>query len=135
LAADYAEESATVNWEVALGTETLNIDPQLLLPGLLELFANAFRHGRGEGPINAVVRIKKDRFVFTLTEPKKNFQRSTERWGREPLRSLGQGHYGLGLHRTRAIIEAHGGDFGARYDEASSSLISTVTLPLAPADA
>src|SRR6478735_3625792 len=121
LAADYAEESATVKWDVALGTETLNIDPQLLLPGLLELFANAFRHGRGEGPINAVVRIKKDRFVFTLTEPKKNFQRSTERWGREPLRSLGQGHYGLGLHRTRAIIEAHGGDFGARYDEASSS--------------
>lgn len=133
LATDHSEGSASVKWDIAVGDETLNIDPQLLLPALLELFANAFRHERGDGPISVAVRIENGRFIFTLTEPKKNFPRSTEHWGREPLRHLGQGHYGLGLHRTRGVIEAHGGKFGAGYDQASSALITTVALPLAAA--
>jgi signal transduction histidine kinase len=70
-----------------------------------------------------------------LSEPKRNFQRSTEGWGREPLRALGQGHYGLGLHRTRAIVEAHGGEFAARHDKKTSSLVTTLTFPLAASDA
>jgi K+-sensing histidine kinase KdpD len=131
LAADHPEESAQLKWDVNAGDEILNIDPQLLLPALLELFANAFRHERGDGPISAAARIENGRFIFTLSEPKKDFQRSTERWGREPLRALGQGHYGLGLHRTRAIIEAHGGSFAAHHDKTGSALLTLVTLPLA----
>src|SRR3954471_9441185 len=115
LAATYPAESAQVKWEIGGADANLNIDPQLLLPALLELFANAFRHERGDGPIFATAGVEKRRFVFTLSEPKRNFQRSTENWGREPLLSLGQGHYGLGLYRTRRIVEAHGGELVAQH--------------------
>lgn len=135
LASAYPEESTQVKWDAAPGDVTLEIDPQLLLPALLELFANAFRHDRGDGAITASARTRNDRFIFTLSEPKQSFDRSTEKWGREPLYSLGQGHYGLGLYRTRALIEAHGGEFGARFDQAAFSLVTTVTFPLASSDA
>lgn len=130
LAADYPAESAQVEWKTSTGDASLNIDPQLLLPALTELFANAFRHDRGQGPITATARIVDDRFVFTLTEPKTAFDRATEAWGREPFQNLRQGHYGLGLHRARATVEAHHGEFAARHAE--NSLVTTVTLPLAP---
>ena len=135
LATDYPEESANVKWDEAAGDATLNIDPQLLLPALTELFANAFRHERASGLISATARTEKGRFTFTLSEPKQNFQHSMKQWAREPLRALGQGHYGLGLHRTRAIVEAHGAEFAARHDKEASSLVTTVTFPLAPPDA
>jgi two-component system sensor histidine kinase ResE len=131
IAAEHAEESADLKWDVSTGDATLNIDPQLLLPALAELFGNAFRHERADGVITAKVRTENGRFTFTLSEPKRDFQHSTERWGCEPLRTLGQGHYGLGLHRTRAIVEAHGGEFSARHDEDTSSLVTTVSFPLA----
>jgi K+-sensing histidine kinase KdpD len=135
LAAAYPKESASVKWEAAAGDATLNIDPQLLLPALVELFANAFRHEREEGVITATARTENGRFTFTLSEPKRNFQQSTEHWGREPFRTLGQGHYGLGLHRARAIMEAHKAEFAARHDENSSSLVTTISFPLAAPDA
>ena len=135
LAADYAKESATVKWDVAAGDATLNIDPQLLLPALVELFANAFRHERSEGVITATARTENGRFTFTLSEPKTNFQQSTEHWGREPFRTLGQGHYGLGLHHARAIVEAHQAEFAARHDEKSSALVTTISFALAASDA
>jgi signal transduction histidine kinase len=132
LATAYPEEATKIEWDASgAGDATLNIDPQLLLPAFLELFANAFRHERGEGSLSATANVADGKFRFTLLEPKQNFQRSTENWGREPLRSLGQGHYGLGLHRTRNIVDAHGGEFAARHDKNSASLVTTVTLPLA----
>jgi len=132
LEANYPAESAKVKWDVQTDEAELQIDPQLLLPALLELFGNAFRHGRGEGPILVTARTENGRFTFSLREPKTKFEHSTEQWGREPLRRVSQGHYGLGLHRTRGIIEAHGGELKARYEPDTSFLITTVTLPLAP---
>jgi K+-sensing histidine kinase KdpD len=135
-ATDYPKESENVKWDAnADDGVMLNIDPQLLLPAVVELFANAFQHERAEGVITATARSENGRFTFTLSEPKREFKKSTERWGREPLRVLGQGHYGLGLYRTRAIVEAHGGEFSARHDTDTSSLVTTITLPLAPSDA
>ncbi|MDP9100258.1 MAG: hypothetical protein M3N48_14880 [Verrucomicrobiota bacterium] len=135
LAADFPQETAGVEWDAsAVGVSTLDIDPQLSLPAFLELFANAFRHERAEGVISATARTENGRFIFTLSEPKQNFTRSTENWGGEPLRSLGQGHYGLGLYRTRAIVEAHGGEFSARHDKATSALVTTVIFPLPSSD-
>jgi K+-sensing histidine kinase KdpD len=131
LAADYPNESAKIEWSVQLGDASLQIDPQALQPALLELFANAFRHDRAEGAISVEARIEGDRFICTIREPKRSFERSTEDWGREPFRVIGQGHYGLGLHRARAIIEAHDGQLNARYDSPASSLVTTVVLPLA----
>jgi K+-sensing histidine kinase KdpD len=130
LAADSPAESTKIEWNVQLGDATLQIDPQSLQPTLMELFANAFRHDRTEGIISVDARIMDKRFVFTIREPKGSFECSTENWGREPLRTVGQGHYGLGLHRSRAIIEAHDGQLNARYDPPSSFLITTVVLPL-----
>ena len=134
LAAEFPDKGANVQWDAEVGDATLNIDPQLLLPALIELFANAFRHDPGEGAISAAARIENDRFVFTIHEPKQKFEGSTENWGREPLRSVRQGHYGLGLHRARGVIEAHQGELEARYDNGASRLITKVTLPLVPPD-
>jgi K+-sensing histidine kinase KdpD len=134
LTTDYPQESAKVEWDLQVGDEELQIDPQLLIPAFIELFANAFRLGPAGGALSVTARTEKGRFVFTLREPKQNFERSTENWGREPLEHVTQGHYGLGLHRTRGIIEAHRGQMEARHDKEMSSLITTVTLPAAPAE-
>lgn len=109
---------------------TLQIDPQLIEQAFLELFANAFQHERNGKAITAKASIENDRFVFELSEPKTQFEGSTENWGREPLRNTSQGHYGLGLNRVRRIVEAHDGDFRANYDPKSTTLKTTVTLPL-----
>ena len=127
---DFPQESAAVNWDVQPGDAALNVDPQLLQQALLELFANAFQHQRGQGPLAATAKIDNDRFVFTLREPKAGFELSTENWGREPLRKISQGHYGLGLNRVRVIVEAHGGELHAYYDPTESVLLTTITLPL-----
>jgi K+-sensing histidine kinase KdpD len=134
LAGDYPDKSASVQWEVGVGDASLNIDPQLLLPALVELFANAFVHDPGEGAISVAAGIEKDRFVLNINEPKEKFEGSTENWGREPLRSVRQGHYGLGLHRARGVIEAHQGELDARCESGASRLVTRVTLPLIPTD-
>jgi signal transduction histidine kinase len=128
LASEYPNE--TIEWDIQAGDESIEIDPQAVQPALLELFANAFRHDRGEGPITVEARAGDGGFTVVIREPKRTFDRPTENWGREPMRTVTQGHYGLGLHRSRAILEAHHGQFSARYDNAKSSLITTVTLPL-----
>jgi two-component system, OmpR family, sensor histidine kinase CssS len=127
LAADFPTESASVDWTSEVGDEAVSIDPQLLPQAFVELFTNAFKHDRGSGAILASARIDHGRFVFTLREPKTKFENSTENWGR-PLQRTSQGHYGLGLHRARAILEAHRGTLHARYD--APSFITTVELPL-----
>jgi K+-sensing histidine kinase KdpD len=131
LATDYPGENAKIEWSVQADRASLQIDPQALEPALLELFANALRHDRANDVISVQARIEGNRFVCTIREPKRSFERSTENWGRQPMQSVGQGHYGLGLHRARAIIEAHDGQLNARYDSSASSLITTVVLPLA----
>src|SRR4029453_13227359 len=96
----------------------------------VELFANAFRHDRGKGPLVARARISDGRFLFMLHEPKAAFSAETQNWGREPLRNITQRHYGLGLNRVRAILQAHGGELQAQYDPKAAMLVSTVTLPI-----
>jgi K+-sensing histidine kinase KdpD len=128
LATEYPNE--TIEWDIQAGDASIEIDPQALQPALIELFANAFRHERGEGPIRVEARTEDGQFVFVIREPKRTFDRPTENWGREPLRTVTQGHYGLGLHRSRAILEAHHAQLNARYDKSKSSLITTVTLPI-----
>ena len=131
VAQDFPEQSAPVPWEVQLKDETLEIDPQLLQQAILELFANAFRHQPKPDAIKVSARTERGRLVIALQEGKVSFDLPTENWGRQPLGNVGQGHYGLGLNRVRAIVEAHRGEFGAKYD--SSTLVTTITLPLSAA--
>jgi K+-sensing histidine kinase KdpD len=97
---------------------------------MLELFTNAFYHDRGEGNLSANAQVEGDCFIFELREPKKSFAALTDNWGNQPLLKVGRGHYGLGLHRVRAIVEGHGGQLQARYVSATSSLHTTITIPL-----
>jgi K+-sensing histidine kinase KdpD len=127
---DMAQASREISWEVELGDEMLNVDPQLLEEAFMEVFSNAFQHGRGKGPVVARARNENNRFVFDIREPKLQFALSTENWGQEPLRRPSHRHYALGLHRARAIMAAHGGKLHAEYDGSVSALISTLALPL-----
>jgi len=130
VAKDLPDHAANVNWEVQDMDATLEIDPQLAHQALLELFTNAFQHERNVQSITAKASINKNRFVFELHEPKARFELSTDNWGRQPLRNASQGHYALGLNRTRWILEAHGGDLRAVYDRKTSTLTTTATLPV-----
>jgi K+-sensing histidine kinase KdpD len=130
IAQEFPNNGSEISWDVQPGDAVLLIDPQLLQEAIVELFANAFRHDRGEGAIVIAVKIDKDRFFFTLREPKTRFELSTENWGREPLRRVSQGHYGLGLRRVRTIVEAHDGEMHAQYDPKGSTLITGLILPL-----
>jgi K+-sensing histidine kinase KdpD len=126
---DFPGEAAEITWDIQLGDAILNIDPQLLLEAFTELFTNAFRHDRGKSALVATARIDKNRFLFTLHESKARFELPTENWAREPLRKISQGHYGLGLNRVRAILEAHGGEMHALYDSEHSTLVTRLSLP------
>ena len=131
VAHEFPNESAEITWDIEAGDAMLQVDPQLLEQAFSEVFANAFQHDRGKGPLVAAARIDGKRFVFTLREPKTRFESSTENWGREPFRKITRGHYGLGLNRLRVIMETHGGEMHAKYDPKDSTLLTTLSLPLA----
>ena len=130
LAKEQPDAAPKVAWDIQLKDEKLHIDPMLVQQAFLELFANAFHHERDAKEIKAKAYADSDNFVFELQEPKVKFERSTEDWGREPLRYLSHGHYGLGLNRIRTVVEVHGGKFRANYDRPTSTLVSRITLPV-----
>ena len=127
--ADFPQEASAIDWEVSASEASIQIDPQLLQQAMLELFANAFRHTRSEGKLKLQARVDGKQLVFALTEPKASFDLPTAQWGRQPLRSIGQGHYGLGLNRVRLIVESLGGTLSAEYNKEAATLVTTVTLP------
>jgi len=126
----FSKENHEITWDVQLQDGMLTIDPQLFQEVFVELFANAFQHNRGKGALVARARISEGRFLFSLHEPKAGFSSDTQNWGREPFRNIRQRHYGLGLNRVRAIIEAHGGELKAQYDPEAATLVSTMALPM-----
>lgn len=130
IAAERPKENGSIDWKVELADENLQLDPQLMQEAILELFTNAFYHDRAEGNLTVHARVADDYFVFELREPKKSFTTLTDNWGGQPLLKVGRGHYGLGLHRVRAIVENHQGQLQARYVSATSSLQTRITLPL-----
>ena len=127
---NFSKENHEITWDLELQDGILNIDPQLFQEVFVELFGNAFRHDRGKGALVARARISDGRLLFTLHEPKAVFSSETQNWGREPFRNIRQRHYGLGLNRIRAIIEAHGGELQAQYDPKAATLVSTMALPM-----
>jgi K+-sensing histidine kinase KdpD len=130
-ATEQPEHVAEVEWKESLGGEMIEIDPQLLQEAFLELLANAFTHGRGEGPIVFEAQGDKKAVVFALCEPKTQFDGTMEDWAARPLAKVRQGHYALGLFRARSIFEAHHGTFRAQFDSEASLLRTTSSLPRA----
>ena len=127
---EFAADASVFEWDVRVKSGMLNIDPQLLQHALLELLSNSLRHDRGEGNIAISATAADGKLSLTMREPKKSFDGSTDEWGREPFKHVKHGHYGVGLHRARGIIEAHGGELRAAHDPAASALTCTVTLPI-----
>jgi K+-sensing histidine kinase KdpD len=127
---NFSKENHEITWDVQLQDGMLNIDPQLFQEVFVEVFANAFQHDRGKSALVAKARIGDGRFLFSLHEPKAVFSSDTQNWGREPFRNIRQRHYGLGLNRVRAIVEAHGGELKAQYDPKAATLVSTMALPM-----
>lgn len=124
------ELAAGMEWKLSLGEEALEIDPHLLQEAFLELLANASAHGRGEGALVFEARREGATVEFVLREPKTKFEGTTENWGERPLGKVRSGHYGLGLYRARGIFEAHHGTLCAQFDSDTSTLVTTVSLPI-----
>ena len=123
--------SGQIEWQISLGDEALEIDPQLLQEAFVELFTNAFAHDRAEGAlVFAAAPESVKRSSLPCREPKTKFDGTTENWGARRSGECGSGHYGLGLIRARSIFEAHHGNLRAQFDPASSILVTTVLCPL-----
>ena len=129
LTLEQPEQSPVIDWNVSLGEEMLEIDPELLSEAFVELFANAGRHGRAEGPLVFELRREGNAIECSLREPKTQFNGATEDWGARPLQHLRSGHYGLGLFRARSIFEAHHAHYRVQFDPAASILHTTVSFP------
>jgi len=128
--ADFSKEGAAIQWENNVSGGSVNVDPQQLQEAVLEVVRNAFEHRQADASLRFIARTEGDNLVMSLYEPKAEFTMATENWGREPLRHVNRGHYGLGLNRARAIIEGQGGNLRARYDSKDSALVTTIALPL-----
>jgi K+-sensing histidine kinase KdpD len=127
LAQEFPEKGQAVKWEVLPANGTLNIDPELTEWAAAELFRNAFRHDLAADEVRAQASVEGDWFTFSILEAKKE-EIDPAQWT-QPLQEVSHGHYGLGLRRARKIIAAQGGELSAKFDPASKTLTSTITLP------
>jgi K+-sensing histidine kinase KdpD len=124
---EFPEKGQAVKWEVLPAGATLNIDPELTEWAATELFRNAFRHDLAGEQVQAQASVEGDWFSFSIREAKKE-EIDPAQWT-QPLQKVSQSHYGLGLRRARQIIAAQGGELTAKFDPASRTLTSTITLP------
>ena len=127
LAHEFPEKGQAVKWEVLPANGTLNIDPELTGWAAAELFRNAFRHDLAADEVQAQASVEGDWFTFSILEAKKE-EIDPAQWT-QPLQEVSHSHYGLGLRRARRIIAAQGGELSAKFDPASKTLTSTITLP------
>jgi signal transduction histidine kinase len=127
---DFPKQADAISWKIEAPGAELNIDPQQLQEALLEVLRNAFEHQAPGASLHFNAKADGGNLVVTLDEPKAQFELATENWGRQPLRHVNRGHYGLGLNRARTIVENQGGKFTARYDSTEAKLITTITLPV-----
>ena len=131
LGRQYPEAAGRVGWNLDThASDSLLVDPDLTINGLLELFKNAFRF---EGTaLGCTTAGEADGILFVLRETTTAASPiSPERWGREPLLTSHRGAYGLGLFRARQIFEKQGGSLEAVYS-ADNVLTTTVSLPRVP---
>ena len=81
LEADRPKESGSIEWDVKLGDETLQIDPQLMQQAGLELFNNAFQHERGEGNLVVQCASRRRPFRFRIARAEEDFCRPNGKLG------------------------------------------------------
>jgi len=127
---DFADQALIVTWNIQATTATLDVDPQLLQEALAELLGNAFRYIRDKGNVVVTAKLQDGHFLFVIEEHNAQVKGTTDNWGYQTFREITANHYGLGLRRVRAIIEAHGGRMDAHYDSKASTLTTSLALPV-----
>ena len=93
---------------------------------------NALSHATGDGDIQISLKKAKGHAVLAVSNPgeaigKEDQNRIFERFYRVDSSKAKDGHFGLGLSIARAIVEAHGGEFGVTSDNALTTFM--VKLP------
>jgi K+-sensing histidine kinase KdpD len=132
IASTAARDASKIEWNINVGDLSLDLDPQLFSSAMQELIDNARRFGGGS-PLTVTATADAGHLVLTLSEPKADFAHDLSKWGREPLKTISHGHYGLGLNRARIIVESHGGKLEASYDSKAQTLVTRIILPGSPA--
>lgn len=130
---DFPDQASMVTWNIQCADATLNVDPQLLQEALSEVLGNAFRHLAHQGNVVVAAKIENGQFLFVIEEHNARLEGATDNWGYQPFRKVTANHYGLGLHRVRAIIEGHAGRMDAHYDSNASVLRTILALPVSSA--
>lgn len=119
-----------LKWEIETTNESVELDPQLFQEALFDLIDNAFQFSPADATFVVKGEVRDGKFVITIREPKAaDTSLATSAWGRAPLKNARHAHYGLGLNRVRAIVEAHGGELRADYQPQEKTLVTTILLP------
>ena len=93
---------------------------------------NALSHAEGDGDIQVSLKKEKGHAVLAVSNPgeaisKEDQKHIFERFYRTDSSKGKAGHFGLGLSIARAIVEAHGGEFGVISDDTLTTF--AVKLP------
>jgi len=101
------------------------------------LVVNAIKYGDEDTPIQIVVRSDGGQLCFAVRNRGRAIERAAQKTIFEPLQPNltrgtkdNSGSLGLGLHISRQIVEAHGGDMEVRSD--ATQTVFEVLLPRAP---
>jgi len=132
--ADAAEEKGIeLRTSIAGGAEVVDVDSDLAIRVLGNLFENAVRHG-GAGPVRFEAAAQEGRIRVVVTdggegvEPEQLEQLFEPFFRADSSRSRKTGGTGLGLMVVRRAIEAHGGKVAASNDP-DAGLAVTFDLP------
>lgn len=123
-------EEEGVETQSRLGLEEVSIDLEQMMVAVVQILRNAFQFRGKETPLRLCAYAEKGKVVIELREPKERLEGDAppETWGTEPMRSARPSGYGLGLYRTRQILNAHKGTLKTEFRD--GELITRVSLPV-----
>ena len=120
-----------LQWRIEDESANVFVDPTLAMEVFRELVDNALAFSPHDSVVNVTVTGNAGNclewcFTQNLKEPSGN----PDNWGRSPFLSTRRGHYGLGLFRSRRIIDAHKGSIEFMHDRRIEVLCAVVRFPL-----
>lgn len=123
------EAAARVDWEIAEGHLAWKVDVSLVLELLDELLENAVGFSPRESRVGVSLRMDGATGYWEIRQQASPPESDPAQWGKVPLASTRSRHYGLGLFRSRRIVEALCGELGYLYDESRREIVTWVRFP------
>ncbi len=120
---DFEAKSIGVKLDIGGDVPAVQADRDKIIQVLGNIVQNACRHTPGHGEFRVRTEKHKDRVKLIFSNTCKDFQKEDvglifERFYRaENSRSRESGEAGIGLAIVKALVEAHGGEVGASYDD------------------